>query len=70
MPQLILLDLKMPKMDGIEFFAASGTMKDKVLPVVIPTTSTEEKDRIESYRLARTAIYVSPWTLNSSLNRT
>jgi len=51
-PCLILLDLKMPKMDGIEFLRV--VKKDellKIFPVVVLTTSREEQDKVESFRL-------------------
>ena len=52
-PCLILLDLKMPKMDGIEFLRV--VKKDellKIFPVVVLTTSKEEQDKVESFRLS------------------
>ncbi|MGA2507744.1 MAG: response regulator [Chitinispirillaceae bacterium] len=50
MPQLILLDLKMPRMDGLEVLRhIRSDERTKLLPVVVLTTSNEEKDRIQSY---------------------
>ncbi len=52
MPSLVLLDLKLPKMDGLEVLRrlrADG--RTQLLPVVILTTSTETQDVVRGYRL-------------------
>lgn len=60
-PKLILLDLKMPKVDGIEVLRKLKTDPDrKVIPVVVLTSSKEERDIIESYRLGVNAYIVKP----------
>lgn len=61
MPKLILLDLKMPKVDGIEVLRKlKSDEKRKVIPVVVLTSSNEERDIIESYRLGVNAYIVKP----------
>lgn len=51
-PQLILLDLKLPKVDGLEVLARlRQDPRTSLLPVVILTTSDEERDLMRSYQL-------------------
>jgi two-component system response regulator len=60
-PKLILLDLKMPKVDGLEVLKrVKSDERLKVIPVVILTSSKEERDIIESYRLGVNAYIVKP----------
>lgn len=61
LPQVILLDLKMPRMDGLELLQRiRADEKTRLLPVVVLTTSTEERDRMESYKLGANSYIRKP----------
>jgi len=61
LPKLILLDVKMPKVDGIEVLRKIKSDDNlKVIPVVMLTSSKEERDVIESYKLGVNAYIVKP----------
>ncbi len=61
MPQVILLDLKLPKMDGLEFLRhIRSDKRTKLLPVVIMTSSKEEKDIINGYSLGANSYIRKP----------
>jgi two-component system response regulator len=60
-PQLILLDLKLPKIDGHEVLRRiRGDERTRLLPVVILTTSVEDKDRLQGYRLGANSYVRKP----------
>jgi CheY-like chemotaxis protein len=60
-PCLILLDLNMPKMNGIEFLRIiKNDTGLKKIPVVVLTTSSEERDVVESFRLSVAGYIIKP----------
>jgi two-component system response regulator len=60
-PKLILLDLKMPKVDGIEVLQRiKSDERLRVIPVVVMTSSNEQPDVTESYRLGVNSYVVKP----------
>jgi two-component system response regulator len=60
-PKLILLDLKMPKVDGIEVLRQlKSDVRTKVIPVVLLTSSNEDRDIVECYRLGVNSYIVKP----------
>jgi CheY-like chemotaxis protein len=60
-PALILLDLKLPKVDGLEVLRQiKGDHELKLVPVVMMTSSREERDVLQSYQLGVNAYVVKP----------
>jgi CheY-like chemotaxis protein len=60
-PAVILLDLKMPRMNGIEFLRhIRADPEFKLMPVVMVTSSAEERDLVESYKLGANSYVVKP----------
>jgi len=61
LPAVVLLDLKMPRMDGLEVLRRiRADERTKLLPVVVLTSSLEDKDRVESYRLGTNSYVRKP----------
>jgi two-component system response regulator len=60
-PRLILLDLKLPKVDGIDVLRRlKSDERTRSIPVVMLTSSREERDIVESYRLGVNSYIVKP----------
>jgi CheY-like chemotaxis protein len=68
-PAVMLLDLKLPKVDGLEVLKqvkSDGELK--VIPVVVLTSSKEEKDMVASYKLGVNAYVVKPVDFHEFVN--
>jgi CheY-like chemotaxis protein len=68
-PAVILLDLKLPKVDGLEVLKrikSDGSLK--MIPVVVLTSSREERDMVRSYQLGVNAYVVKPVDFHEFVN--
>jgi CheY-like chemotaxis protein len=60
-PRVILLDLKLPRMDGLEVLGRlKGNEESKTIPVVVLTSSREEQDIVRSYKMGVNSYIVKP----------
>jgi two-component system response regulator len=65
LPQVMLLDLKLPRIDGLEVLRrVRADEHTRVLPVVILTSSNEERDRIDGYTLGANSYVRKPVDFN------
>jgi len=68
-PAVLLLDLKLPKVDGLEVLQqVKSDEKLRMIPVVVLTSSHEEKDMIASYKLGVNASVVKPVDFHEFVN--
>lgn len=68
-PAVMLLDLKLPKVDGLEVLRqVKADPKLKLVPVVVLTSSKEEKDMVASYKLGVNAYVVKPVDFHEFVN--
>ncbi|HEX9384597.1 MAG TPA: response regulator [Gemmatimonadaceae bacterium] len=68
-PAVLLLDLKLPKIDGLEVLQQIKTdEKLKMIPVVVLTSSREERDMVASYKLGVNAYVVKPVDFHEFVN--
>jgi len=68
-PAVLLLDLKLPKVDGLQVLEAiRSDAKLKLIPVVVLTSSREERDMVASYKLGVNAYVVKPVDFHEFVN--
>ena len=68
-PKVILLDLKLPKVDGLEILKRlKSDESTKLIPVVVLTSSQEDKDILESYKLGVNSYVTKPVDFEKFLN--
>jgi len=68
-PAVLLLDLKLPKVDGLEVLQKIKSDDDlKIIPVVVLTSSHEERDMVTSYKLGVNAYVVKPVDFHEFVN--
>jgi DNA-binding response OmpR family regulator len=68
-PAVLLLDLKLPKIDGLEILRQiKSDEKLKMIPVVVLTSSREERDMVASYKLGVNAYVVKPVDFHEFVN--
>ena len=67
--KVIILDVKLPKVDGLEVLQRiRASEKTRMIPVVVFSSSTEERDKMESYRLGANSYIVKPASYENFIN--
>jgi len=65
-PRVVFLDLKLPKVDGIDVLRqVKADERTRKIPIVVVTSSAEERDRVESYQLGANSYVVKPIEFDS-----
>ncbi|MBN1453142.1 MAG: response regulator [Anaerolineales bacterium] len=68
-PKVVLLDLKLPKVDGLEVLKSiKSDTRTRTIPVVMLTSSQEERDIVESYQLGVNSYIVKPVDFEQFIN--
>jgi DNA-binding response OmpR family regulator len=68
-PAVVLLDLKLPKVDGLEVLKqVKSEERLRMIPIVVLTSSKEEKDMVASYKLGVSAYVVKPVDFHEFVN--
>jgi two-component system response regulator len=71
LPEVILLDLNLPKVDGLEVLRRiRADDRTRLLPVVVLTSSLEERDMLESYKLGANSYVQKPVNFNDFVDAT
>ncbi len=61
LPRVIIMDLKLPKVNGFEVLRRiKSSEKTKMIPVAVFTSSTDDNERVESYRLGANSYIIKP----------